>query len=303
MLALLAGCSVPALAAHAAGKKHHTSAAPHTHAERAGAERGSTARENEAEPRESRSRHGRHHKVSADDDRTMAQPAILRGGRRGRGRFHRMDLRLSTVALGEGLAGSHDSLVRQNVKVVEDGLERIEDNRQLHDAIARQSLVPVPVSESLNVNSSLPEDRRYCRPWTATFLADLSKAHYTVFHAPLLVSSAVRTVQFQFSLRHHNRNAAPAVGDVASPHLTGATVDIAKSQLSESQREWMRRYLLELQNQGKIDVEEEFRESCFHITVYRSYTGSFPSVFHEEDFLPSRTALSSETPDQGSGMR
>jgi hypothetical protein len=33
----------------------------------------------------------------------------------------------------------------------------------------------------------------------------------------------------------------------------------------------MRAWLLPLQTAGKIDVEEEFYQSCFHITVYRGY--------------------------------
>lgn len=33
----------------------------------------------------------------------------------------------------------------------------------------------------------------------------------------------------------------------------------------------MRAWLLPLQTAGKIDVEEEFKQSCFHITVYKSY--------------------------------
>jgi len=33
----------------------------------------------------------------------------------------------------------------------------------------------------------------------------------------------------------------------------------------------MRAWLLPLENAGMIDVEEEFRQSCFHITVYKSY--------------------------------
>jgi hypothetical protein len=34
---------------------------------------------------------------------------------------------------------------------------------------------------------------------------------------------------------------------------------------------WMRNWLLPLQQAGKIDVEEEFKQACFHITVYKSY--------------------------------
>ncbi len=214
-----------------------------------------------------------------------------------RGKVRRASLgRLRTVALGSTAAGSHDSLVRQNVKVGEDGLERIENDEQLQETIASKALVPVPASEALTVNPSLPEDRRYCRPWTATFLTDLAKAHAEIFHGPVLVSSAVRTVVFQKKLRHHNRNAAPAVGEITSPHLTGAAVDIAKSPLTAEEREWMRNYLLPLQNQGKIDVEEEFRESCFHIVVYKSYAEPEPV---EDPPLEMPAPVSAETADQG----
>jgi hypothetical protein len=174
------------------------------------------------------------------------------------------------------LRGSMESLVRQNEKTDADDLERIEDNADLHDRIARGMLVPVPASAGLTINPNLPEDRRYCRPWTATFLADLAHAHDAQFHHPFEVSSAVRTVEYQKKLMRSNGNAAAAEGDVVSPHLTGATIDIAKQGLSRSELYWMRNRLNTLQNAGKIDVEEEFRQACFHITVYKSYVGAGP---------------------------
>jgi hypothetical protein len=33
----------------------------------------------------------------------------------------------------------------------------------------------------------------------------------------------------------------------------------------------MRTYLQPLIDQGKIDVEEEFQQACFHISVYKSF--------------------------------
>jgi len=175
------------------------------------------------------------------------------------------------------LRGSHESLARQNEKTEADGLERILDDNDLHDRIARKMLVPVPASPALNVNQSLPLDRRYCRPWTAAFLTDLARVHNTQFHRPLEVNSAVRTVEYQRRLMEINGNAADAEGDIASPHLTGATIDIAKQGLSQPEIYWMRARLLSLQNEGKIDVEEEFHQACFHITVYKSYTGEGPA--------------------------
>jgi len=185
-------------------------------------------------------------------------------------------LRSTRIIAMAPLRGSLESLIRQNEKTNADNLERIENDADLHDRIARGQLVRVPESDALAVNANLPLDRRYCRPWTAAFLTDLSRAHQSQFHHPFEVSSAVRTVEYQKHLMRTNGNAAPAVGDVASPHLTGATIDIAKSGLSRSEIYWMRDRLNSLQAEGKIDVEEEFRQSCFHITVYKSYIGAGP---------------------------
>jgi hypothetical protein len=180
------------------------------------------------------------------------------------------------AAMPPPLRGSLDSLERQNEKADDEGLERIEDEDDLADRIARKLLVPVPASAALTVNGNLPENHRYCRPWTARFLSDLARAHEAQFHGPLEVSSAVRTVEYQKRLMAVNGNAAAAEGDVVSPHLTGATVDIAKSGLSRQEIGWMRSWLLPLQSAGKIDVEEEFQQACFHITVYKNYVPRKP---------------------------
>jgi hypothetical protein len=180
-------------------------------------------------------------------------------------------LRVPLRANPAPLRGSHESLERQNTRLDAEGLERIEDESDLVDRIARKLLVPIPASSALTVNAELPATHRYCRPWTALFLADLSRAHDAAFHRPLEVSSAVRTMEYQKRLMEINGNAAPAEGDIVSPHLTGATIDIAKDGLSRDEIAWMRRRLLALEAAGKIDVEEEFRQACFHITVYKSY--------------------------------
>lgn len=169
------------------------------------------------------------------------------------------------------LVGSLASLERQNQRDQAEGLTRIEDDAQLNEMRRAGELVALPVSAELRVNSELPMNRRYTRPWTERFLVDTARAHYVRFRRALQVNSAVRTVEYQRRLMRVNGNAAPAEGDTASPHLTGATIDIAKKGLSLSEIAWMRAYLLPLQQAGKIDVEEEFYQSCFHITVYKSY--------------------------------
>ena len=169
------------------------------------------------------------------------------------------------------LRGSHEILVHQNEVADREGLDRIRDHADLMDMLNKRILVPVPVSYALSVDDKLPDDRRYCRPWTAQFLRNMARAHYARFHQPLQINSAVRTVEFQEKLIRINGNAAPAEGDTASPHLTGQAVDIAKHGLSRTEIAWMRGYLLPLIQEGKIDVEEEFKQACFHISVYKKY--------------------------------
>ncbi len=169
------------------------------------------------------------------------------------------------------LRGSLASLERQNARLDAEGLERIENEADLRERIEHGLLVPLPVSSALTVNADLPELHRYCRPWTARFLTDLARAHEAAFQRPLEVSSAVRPADYQRRLMETNGNAAPAQGNIVSPHETGATIDIAKDGLSRDEIAWMRRQLAALQTEGKIDVEEEFQQACFHITVYKSY--------------------------------
>jgi hypothetical protein len=169
------------------------------------------------------------------------------------------------------LKGSHEILVRQNEMADHDHLDRIQDDADLLRLRETKLLVPVPAVAGLQLDERLPLNRRYCRPWTAQFLAALARAHYAKFHSPLQVNSAVRTVAFQERLIQTNGNAAPAEGETASPHLTGQAVDLAKRGLSLTEIAWLRGYLLPLVQAGKVDVEEEFQQACFHISVYRKY--------------------------------
>lgn len=176
------------------------------------------------------------------------------------------------------LYGSHEKLIHQNQMADRDGLDRVRDDADLLDLRRQHKLVALPQNEALRVDDRLPEDRRFSRPWTADFLAALARDHYASFHLPLQVNSAVRTIEFQQRLARSNANAAPSTGDTASPHLTGETIDIAKHGLSITEIAWMRTYLQPLIDQGKIDVEEEFQQACFHISVYKNYAPTTSSA-------------------------
>ena len=183
------------------------------------------------------------------------------------------------------LYGSREVLLHQNEMADHDGLTRVQDDADLLDLRREKKLVPLPESSALTVDYRLPENRRFSRPWTATFLAVLARDYYASFHSPLQVDSAVRTVAVQQRLVRTNGNAAPSTGDTASPHLTGQAVDIGKGGLTRTQIAWLRTYLQPLIDQGKIDVEEEFQQACFHITVYKDYVPA-PTMRRAETASP-----------------
>lgn len=189
-------------------------------------------------------------------------------------RFGRQRLRLArlrALILASPVHGTRESLLHQNQMIDEEQLERIQNDDELQQLILAQSLVRLPEDGQIDVANNLPEERRYCRPWTRDFVVDFAQERWEKFHKPTVVTSAVRTVEFQHKLMRYNHNAAAEAGEAASPHLSGATIDIAKRGMSRKEINWARDYLLTLQNQGYLDVEEEFRQSVFHISVYRRY--------------------------------
>ena len=166
---------------------------------------------------------------------------------------------------------SHDSLLRQNEEIDRIDLPRIQDDDELEALKASYALVPIVESESLKIEHRLDPARRYCRPWTRDFVADLGQAYYHEFHAQIQVNSAVRTVKVQKKLRRHNRNAAPAEGDTASSHLAGVTVDLQRRGMSKQQVLFVERYLFYLRELGLVEPEEERRHWCFHVMVSDRY--------------------------------
>ena len=193
------------------------------------------------------------------------------------------------LAMPPALRGSHDILVRQNLMADQDGLTRVQDDEDLLRLRTSRDLVAIPVNQGLRIDERLPWDRRFCRPWVAQFLVNLGQAHYNQFHTPLQVNSAVRTVAFQVKLIRTNGNAAQPDGEAASPHLTGQAVDIGKRGLSQAEIAWMRLYLQGLIDQSVIDVEEEFQQACFHLSVYRRYA---PPMLPEQKIASTHRPLS-----------
>jgi hypothetical protein len=163
-------------------------------------------------------------------------------------------------------------MLRQNEEIDRLQLPRIADNEQLLELERTQELVPIQESPALRVSPGIQTDKRYCRPWCNQFLQDMSVAYFNQFHVPLQVNSAVRTMEQQQKLRTHNRNAAPEIGEHASSHLAGITVDLAKRGLTRAQHQWIEAYLKNLRDQGLVEAAEERRQACFHVMVSDRYT-------------------------------
>jgi hypothetical protein len=200
--------------------------------------------------------HPSHEELSEEVAIPMVLPGLYRNGR---------------LIVPAPLKGSHEILVHQNLMADDEGLERIQDNDDLARLRASHQLINFPESASLHVNPELSSDRRCARVWTVRFAADIAHQYYARFHQPLQVNSAVRTIAYQLRLQRVNGNAAGIGGDVASPHLSGQAIDFGKSGMSLAEIAWMRAYLKPLMDSGKLDVEEEFQQACFHISVYRNY--------------------------------
>ncbi len=188
------------------------------------------------------------------------------------------------------LRGSREVLVHQNEMADAAGLERIQNDEDLERLRYQHQLVEVNDTAALRVNPELPENRRFARPWTAKFATDIARAYYARFGQPLELNSAVRTISYQLRLQRVNGNAAAIVGDTASPHLTGQAIDFGKHGMTMAEIAWMRMYLTPLMQGGLIDVEEEFQQACFHISVYRKYTGG-PTADLAQAQLRSRAGI------------
>jgi hypothetical protein len=192
----------------------------------------------------------------AEVQQPLVMPGIYRNGR---------------LVVPAPLKGTREILVHQNIMADDEGLQRVQDDDDLRRMRASRQLVDFPESASLHLNPELNGDRRCARPWAVRFAADIARAYYARFHESLQLNSAVRTVAYQVRLRRVNGNAAGIDGEAASPHLTGEAIDFGKRGMSMEQIAWMRTYLLPLMQSGKLDVEEEFQQACFHISVYRTY--------------------------------
>lgn len=169
------------------------------------------------------------------------------------------------------LRANWNSQAIQNRRADADNLSRMRNVAMVRRFARAGLLVRVPIRTRHYYIRYIPVKYRYLRPWSKLFLDRLARQHYAHFRKKLRITSLVRTVALQDSIRRRNDNAAPTHGPRRSSHLTGATLDISKKGMSAKQLEWMRRVLGNLRARGYLYAVEEFQQPTFHIMVYKNY--------------------------------
>ena len=159
---------------------------------------------------------------------------------------------------------THESLLIENGYANDEGLPRYLKMTDVQHAVDSSELIPLAAYRGVILSPRLPAARSAARPEVITFLYTVGAAHSQFSPLPIIVDSAVRPVQVQRRL--HLRNAAPWKGDRASPHETGATVDLKRQGRADDA--WMVAYLSVASTAGRIHVIEE--RNCWHIFVRRA---------------------------------
>src|SRR5208337_4243297 len=157
---------------------------------------------------------------------------------------------------------SKASLLAQNYAIDTLGLHRYRDDADIRAAVKRGELVSV---DTAILDPRLPVNRRYLRVAANDFLSKLSIDFALRFGHNFVVTSAVRTMQTQKSLRRWNHNATTVSGPLASSHLAGTTFDIARRKMTRQEMVWVEEYLRIAGD--RIIAEEENGQSCFHVMV------------------------------------
>lgn len=190
----------------------------------------------------------------------IATPAVMRAGAR------------------SVLAANASSQSIQNARADAYHLARMRDRAMIVQFAAAGYLVSVAPETRFYYLHGVTPEYSYLRPWAKRFLDQISRQFYANFHQQLRVTSLVRTVSLQQRLEHRNFNAAEATGDDRSSHLTGATLDISKHEMTWREKKWLRRELVVLEQSGYVYAVEEFHQPCFHVMVFPNYRDFAPKT-------------------------
>jgi len=181
-----------------------------------------------------------------------------------------------TVRGAVTLIASTEELLQENRTAEKCRISSIKDKTNLRWYIEQGLLVPLrdaddaPYEVSPDLAEGDPDDPEmylYARPWTKEFIETFAARAQTEIGIRIRITSLVRPEEYQKRLREYNSYAARE-----STHPTGATVDISLSDLTWRERNWMRRYLLELERLGVVEATEERGNYCMHVFVHPSFS-------------------------------
>jgi hypothetical protein len=172
---------------------------------------------------------------------------------------------------------------RLNLQAESEGLVRLTEKN--YGLFVGKTLFKIQTGDCLQIDERLDPKKPYLRMsvlWAQDFANDFGCAYRKQFGGNIQANGAARTVEHQKSVLKQLGSgiAAPYVGELASSHLYGSTLDIAMKRadakgvpifLPPDRIAWMRQYLLALKNAGLIAVIEE-EHGVFHIFVYKKYS-------------------------------
>jgi hypothetical protein len=175
------------------------------------------------------------------------------------------------MAMRVSLSGSHSSMVHQNAVAQEESYTFLRTPAQVREFTAAGRLVEVPGNDDYQVASGVSFP--VARPALLTFVERLGADYRAGCGEPLVVTSLTRPLSAQPG------NASPL-----SVHPAGMAVDLRVSA-KKACRSWLEARLLEMEEQGLLDVTREKHPSHYHVAV-------FPSPF--------LAYAEAESPDAGS---
>lgn len=161
----------------------------------------------------------------------------------------------SAAASAQSLAGSRESMLRQNLVAQQHDYSYLRTTQEVMAAVNGGVLVAVHGNEDLELAGggvSFP----YARPEVKTFLEQLAHAYHAACGEPLVVTSLTRPISRQ------PWNASPI-----SVHPTGMAVDMRHSD-RRACRQWMDSTLLALEGEGMIEATRERWPPHYHVAVF-----------------------------------
>lgn len=175
--------------------------------------------------------------------------------------------------------GKYGSVARQNQLAKRDKLSRLPTLNRIR-RFAKAGYLRSLSTGNFLIDAAIPEERRYARPWTIEFLNDLNDSLRINYGINLIVTSCVRDAAKQRQLqRRYGKGAAPAKGENASTHLTGAACDFSDRNLGSKEISYIKRILDPLEKSCMIDEKPHGPDFHFHVFVSRTYiTGEKCSV-------------------------